>query len=438
MGKIIAIVGRPNVGKSTLFNRLTGERKAIVDDMSGVTRDRHYGESEWNGRSFTVIDTGGYVPQSSDVFEKAIADQVHIAVQESDLLLFMVDVTTDVTDLDSAFANILRKSGKPVVVVVNKTDNHNLIPQGSVFYTFGFEDLFSISSISGSGTGDLLDRVVELLPPEEEVSEEQEEQEIPRVAILGRPNVGKSSFTNALLGEERNIVTDIAGTTRDSIHTHYKAFNKEMILIDTAGIRRKSRVSEDIEFYSVMRSLRAMEEANICVIVVDATLGMDSQDVNLFYLAHKRGKGIVVLVNKWDLVEKDTNTAKEYAKVIMSRTEPFVDYPILFISALNKQRIFQAVEQIHEVYTNVRRKISTSALNEFIHDVIERRPPPAKKGKYVKIKYATQLKSKYPTFVLFCNLPQYVDDAYKRFIENQIRDNFNFNGAPIRIFFRKK
>ena len=437
MGNIVAIVGRPNVGKSTLFNRLIEERKAIVHDSSGVTRDRHYGECEWTGKTFTVIDTGGYVPNSSDVFEQAVVDQVNIAIEEADLLLFMVDVTCDVTDLDLAFAQVIRKSNKPVIVVSNKVDNQNLIPQSSVFYSFGFEELFSVSSISGSGTGDLLDRVLELLPKDVEVKEE-EVLDIPKVAILGRPNVGKSSLTNVLLGQDRNIVTDIAGTTRDTLHSHYNVFGKEMILIDTAGIRRKKKVEEDIEFYSVMRALRAMEEANICVIVVDAMVGIDAQDVNLFYLAHRRGKGIVLLVNKWDLMEKDTHTAKHYTELIHEKVSPFVDFPILFISALTKQRIFETVEKIHEVYENRKRRITTSKLNEFLHDMLERNSPPSKKGKHIKIKYTTQLKTDYPCFVFFCNLPQYVSDAYRRYVENQLRQHFNFSGVPIKIFFRQK
>ncbi|MCO6495894.1 MAG: ribosome biogenesis GTPase Der [Bacteroidetes bacterium] len=436
MGNIVAIVGRPNVGKSTLFNRLTGERKAIVHDSSGVTRDRHYGECEWTGKSFTVIDTGGYVPNSSDVFEQAIVNQVNIAIQESDLLLFVVDVTNDITDLDMAFASVLRKSGKPVIIVANKTDNQMLIPQASVFYKFGFDELYTISSLSGTGTGELLDRVIELLPKEQ--GQPEQEVVIPKVAILGRPNVGKSSLTNTLLGNDRNIVTDVAGTTRDSIHAHYNAFGKELILIDTAGIRRKKNVSEDIEFYSVMRSLRSMEEADICVIMIDATVGMDAQDVNLFYLAHRRGKGIVMLVNKWDLVEKDTNTAKNYTQVIHSKVQPFSDFPILFISAINKQRIYDTVQKIQMVYDNRSKHISTSKLNEFVHEIMEKHPPQSKKGKHVKIKYATQLKTNYPCFVFFCNLPQYLTDAYKRYIENQLRKEFDFSGVPIKMFFRKK
>lgn len=437
MGNIVAIVGRPNVGKSTLFNRLVGERKAIVHDSSGVTRDRHYGECEWIGRTFTLIDTGGYVPDSADVFEKAIVNQVTIAIEESDLLLFMVDVTTEITDLDLAFANVLRRAGKPVIVVSNKVDHQMLIPQSGVFYTFGFDELFSVSAMSGSGTGDLLDKVIEMLPPDDK-KELEEEISIPKVAILGRPNVGKSSLTNVLLGKERNIVTDVAGTTRDSIHAHYNAFGKEMMLIDTAGIRRKKKVEEDIEFYSVMRSLRAMEEADVCVIMIDATVGIDSQDINLFYLAHRRGKGIVFLVNKWDLVEKDTHSVKNYTAIIHERVQPFVDFPVIFISTVQKQRVFDTVEKIHQVYENRKRHISTSKLNDFIQEVMERNPPPAKKGKHIKIKYATQLKTNYPCFVFFCNLPQYVGDAYKRYLENQLRKAFDFHGVPIKIFFRKK
>lgn len=436
MAGIVAIVGRPNVGKSTLFNRLTGSRKAIVDDESGVTRDRHYGECEWSGKQFTVIDTGGYVPQSDDVFEKAISEQVHIAIEEADMLLFTVDITTEITDLDQAFARILRKTSKPVIVVVNKVDNHALLPQSSLFYGLGFEELYSISSISGSGTGELLDKIIELLPQKE--AEIPEEKDLPKVAILGRPNVGKSSLTNVWLGIDRNIVTPIAGTTRDSIHAHYNAFGKEMILIDTAGVRRKKKVHEDIEFYSVMRALRALDEANLCILVLDATQGIDAQDVNLLFLAHRRGKGIVILVNKWDLIEKSTHTAKEYTATIKKRIEPFVDIPILFVSALNKQRIFNAIETVIQVFENRKKHISTSQLNDFLQETIEKHPPPSKKGKYIKIKYGTQLKSTPPTFVFFCNLPQYVGDSYKRFLENQIRKQFDFTGVPIRLFFRRK
>jgi GTPase len=437
MGIIVAIVGRPNVGKSTLFNRLVGERMAIVDDVSGVTRDRHYGMCEWIGKKFTVIDTGGFVPDSSDIFEQEIASQVHIAIDEADVLLFVVDVTTEITDLDQAFAQILRRSKKPVILVSNKVDNQNLIPQSAIFYGLGFDELYSISAMSGSGTGELLDKVVEYIP-EDDTEDNFDEEQIPKIAILGRPNVGKSSFVNALLGKDRNIVTPIAGTTRDTIHSHYNAYGHELTLIDTAGIRRKSRVSEDIEFYSVMRALRAMETADICVIMIDAIVGLDSQDINLFYLAQRRGKGLIILVNKWDLLEKDNHSVKTYTDKIKQKIEPFTDVPVLFISVLNKQRIFQAVETIVKVHQNRGRRISTSQFNDFLQETIDRRPPPAKKGKHIKIKYGTQLKTRYPTFAIFCNLPQYVDESYKRFIENQLRAKYDFSGVPVKLLFRKK
>lgn len=455
MGNIVAIVGRPNVGKSTLFNRLVGERKAIVDDVSGVTRDRHYGRSEWNGHEFTVIDTGGYVPNSEDVFEKAIRDQVKIAIQEADLLLFMVDVTMGITDLDADFADLLRKSKRPVMVVANKVDNNERVAYAAEFYSFGLGDVHTISSVSGSGTGELLDTVVEKLrekepqKPAKQEPEEMEEEEdsetaqettpaIPKIAIVGRPNVGKSSLVNALLGEERNIVTPIAGTTRDTIHTHYKAFGHEYLLVDTAGIRKKGKVTDNIEFYSVIRSIKAIEECDVCVLMIDATTGLESQDLNLFHQAEKNGKGIIVLVNKWDLVEKETNSAKKYEEEIKKKTAPFTDYPVLFISALNKQRIHKAMEVIKQVYDNLSQKVPTHALNEFILPVILNTPPPAHKGKYIKIKYVTQIKTKVPSFAFFCNLPQYINESYKRFLENKLRDQFDFTGVPLRIFFRKK
>lgn len=439
MSRIVAIVGRPNVGKSTLFNRLVGERKAIVDDYSGVTRDRHYGDCEWNGETFTVIDTGGYVKDSKDMFEAAIRDQVKIAVEEASVLVFMTDVQTEVTDLDSQFAEILRKSKKPVLIAVNKVDNHEQITETAAFYQLGFGELFPISSATGSGTGELLDKVVELLPEDDGKDYISEEiATLPKIAIVGRPNVGKSSFINALLGFNRNIVTDVAGTTRDSIHTRYNAFGKDLILIDTAGIRKKSKVEENIEFYSVMRSLRAIENCDICIIMLDAQNGIESQDLNLLFLAQKHGKGIIVLVNKWDLYEKTTNTAKEYEEHIKKRTAPFVDYPVIFISALNKQRIFQAIESVCEVYDRLSTKIKTSKLNELLLPIIQATPPPSIKGKTVSIKYIQQLPSKSVCFAYFCNLPQYINDSYKRFLENKLRENFNFNGIPIKIFFRKK
>ncbi|MFY7946819.1 MAG: ribosome biogenesis GTPase Der [Bacteroidia bacterium] len=435
MSRIVAIVGRPNVGKSTLFNRLTGERKAIVDDVSGVTRDRHYGSSDWNGVDFTVIDTGGFVPLSSDVFEAAIREQVHIAIEEADVLLFVVDVMSDLHPLDEEFTHILRRSKKPVILVVNKVDNDKLRLEATVFYSLGFEEHFEISANNGSGTGELLDKLTEQLKA---LPTNDTEEELPRIAIVGRPNVGKSSLINAFIGQDRNIVTDIAGTTRDSIDTRYKAYGKELIITDTAGIRRKSKVSENIEFYSVMRSLRALENSDVVVIVLDATLGIEAQDLNLFWLAHRQGKGIVVLVNKWDLVEKDTNTHLAYAEDIRQRTAPFVDFPILFISALSKQRIFQAMETILEVYENLTFKSVTNELNNYLLPIIEAFPPPSKKGKFVKIKYVTQLRTRRVAFVCFCNLPQYVAESYGRFLENKLREHYKLVGVPVSVFFRKK
>lgn len=434
MGKIVAIVGRPNVGKSTLFNRLTGERKAIVDDTSGVTRDRHYGVTEWNGREFIVVDTGGYVVNSKDFFETAIRKQVEIAISEADMLLFMVDVTTGITDEDEAFARVLRKAGKPVLVVANKVDNFNRINDASEFYKFGFDELFTLSSINGSGTGELLDRVVELLQPEEE----KEEEELPKLAILGRPNVGKSTLVNALLGEERNIVSSIAGTTRDSIHTRYNKFGKEFLLIDTAGLRKKGKEMEDIEFYSVMRAISALEEADICILVIDAKEGMEAQDVNIFRLAQKRRKGIVILVNKWDAVEKDSKTHIAYEKAIYEKIAPFTDVPLIFISAQEKTRIFKALEAALEVYENRQRRIPTHELNEEMLPVIEAYGHPSVKGKNISIKYVTQLPTKSPAFAFFCNHPQYIVESYKRYLENKLREKYNFKGVPLQLFFRKK
>lgn len=438
MSRIVAIVGRPNVGKSTLFNRLLGTRKAIVDDFSGVTRDRHYGKVEWQGEEFTLIDTGGYVPDSDDVFESAIRSQVKIAIEEADVLLFMVDVQVGITDLDQAFAKLLRQTKKPVLIISNKVDNFDLQYQSSEFYGLGFDNLFSISSINGSGTGELLDEVCNLLPEENGETFLDETADLPKIAVVGRPNVGKSSLVNALLGEDRNIVTDIAGTTRDTIHSHYKAFGKEFILVDTAGIRRKKKVHEDIEFYSVMRSLRALEDCDVAILVLDATLGLDSQDMNLVSLAVKNNKGLVILVNKWDLIEKDTKTAKAYEDAIKEKLKPFDDVPIVFISATEKQRIFRAMEIAIEVHENRSRRIPTHELNEFLQQVIDAYPPPAIKGKYVKIKYATQLPGNSPKFALFCNLPQYVNESYKRYLENKIRSSYQFTGVPITIYMRKK
>ena len=436
MSRIVAIVGRPNVGKSTLFNRLTGEFKAIVDDYSGVTRDRHYGFSDWNGIDFTVIDTGGFVPESSDTFEAAIRDQVHIAIEEAAVLIFVVDVQTDVNPLDEDFAHILRKSKKPVVLCVNKVDNDRLRMETSSFYRLGFDHFHEVSSDNGSGTGELLDEVAELLKDEE--PDQEHIADLPRIAIVGRPNVGKSSLINSLIGEDRNIVTNIAGTTRDSIDTKYKAYGKEFVLIDTAGIRRKSKVSENIEFYSVMRSLRALENADVVVLVLDATLGMESQDLNLFWMAHRQGKGVVILVNKWDLVEKESNTHLEYTENIRKEIAPFVDVPIMYVSALTKQRVFQGMETILQVYENLSLKIPTRALNDYLLPIMEATPPPSKKGKFVKVKYVTQLPSKRVAFALFCNLPQYVAESYTRFLENKMREKFPLSGVPISLFYRKK
>jgi GTP-binding protein len=433
---IVAIIGRPNVGKSTLFNRLVGDRKAIVDDMSGVTRDRHYGKCEWTGHEFTIVDTGGFVSDTKDIFEKEIANQVLIAIKEADALIFIVDGTAGVTDVDKEFALIIRKSNKPVFVGVNKTDSNLRMDNQLEFFSMGFENIFPIASISGFGTGELLDEVVKVLPVEEETGDATA---LPKIALVGRPNVGKSSLCNALLGVERNIVTDIPGTTRDSINTHYNYFGKEFVLIDTAGIRKKGKVNEDIEFYSVMRSIKAIEDTDVVMILIDAKDGLESQDVNLFHLAQKNGKGIVIVVNKWDLVEnKETNTTKTYTEQILRKIAPFTDVPIIFTSALTKQRIFKAMEMALEVYENMSKRISTSKLNDLLLPIIDKTPPPATKGKYVKIKYITQLPTKKVCFAFFCNLPQYVSESYKRFLENRLREHFDFKGTPIFIFFRKK
>lgn len=433
MGNIVAIVGRPNVGKSTLYNRLVGSRDAITDDFSGVTRDRKYGFCEWNGKKFTVVDTGGFVHGSDDIFESAIRDQARIAMDEAAVILFMTDAQTGVTDLDEQMAKLLRRSNKPVMLVVNKVDSHHNVVDANEFWGLGFENTFFVASISGSGTGDLLDAVVEHVHNEPEV-----ETELPKLAIVGRPNVGKSSLTNALLGEERNIVTPVAGTTRDPIHTHYNKFGKEFILIDTAGIRKKAKVEEDLEFYSVMRAIRAVEEADVCLLVLDATQGIESQDLNILRLAQKRHKGVVILVNKWDLVKKETNTARDFEKAIKNRISPFDDVPILFISALEKQRIFQAVEKALEVYENRTRRVKTAELNELMLQVIESTPPPSVRGRYPKFKYVTQLPTHYPSFAFFVNNPNWVRDSYKQFLENQLRKHFTFTGVPIEVYMRAK
>ena len=436
MSAIVAIVGRPNVGKSTFFNRLIQRREAIVDAVSGVTRDRHYGKSDWNGREFSVIDTGGYVLGSDDVFEKEIDKQVELAIDEADAIIFMVDVETGITGMDEDVAKLLRRVKKPVLLAVNKVDNARRVEESVEFYNLGLGDFFTIASISGSGTGELLDALVLALP--EEV-EQKEEEVLPRFAVVGRPNAGKSSFINALIGEDRYIVTDIAGTTRDSIDTRYNRFGFEFNLVDTAGIRRKAKVREDLEFYSVMRSVRAIEHSDVCILILDATRGFDGQVENIFWLAQRNNKGIVILVNKWDLVEdKETNTVKAYTQRIQEAISPFVDVPIIFMSVVTKQRIFKAIETAVEVYENRSRKIPTRKFNEFMLPLIEHYPPPAYKGKYVKIKFCTQLPTPYPQFAFFCNLPQYVREHYKRYLENKIREHYSFSGVPISIFMRKK
>ncbi|OMP31022.1 ribosome biogenesis GTPase Der [Mangrovimonas sp. DI 80] len=435
MSNIVAIVGRPNVGKSTFFNRLIQRREAIVDAVSGVTRDRHYGKTDWNGREFSLIDTGGYVVGSDDIFEAEIDRQVELAIDEADAIIFMVDVESGITGMDEDVANLLRRVDKPVFLAVNKVDNNKRAEDAVEFYALGLGDYYTIASINGSGTGDLLDAVVAALPEKEEVVEEDE---LPRFAVVGRPNAGKSSFINALIGEDRYIVTDIAGTTRDAIDTKYNRFGFEFNLVDTAGIRRKSKVKEDLEFYSVMRSIRAIEHCDVCLLVLDATRGFDGQVQNIFWLAERNRKGIVILVNKWDLVEKDTKTVKEFERVIRKEIEPFTDVPIVFISVLNKQRIFKAIETAVEVYNNRSKKIKTSKLNEVLLPIIEHTPPPAYKGKYVKIKYIMQLPTPQPQFAFFCNLPQYVKPPYKRFLENQLREHFDFHGVPVTVYMRKK
>ncbi|MCK3683936.1 ribosome biogenesis GTPase Der [Maribellus sp. YY47] len=433
--KIVAIVGRPNVGKSTLFNRLIEQRKAIVDETAGVTRDRNYGKSQWNGVEFSVIDTGGYVVNSDDVFEAEINKQVHLAIDEADVIVFVVDVESGITDLDDAVANILRRSKKEVVLVVNKVDNNQRIMDAQEFYGLGLGEIFCISSMTGSGTGDMLDVLVDKLP---KTSDVEEEHELPHLSVVGRPNVGKSSFINALIGENRNIVTDVAGTTRDSIHTRYNKFGHDFMIVDTAGLRKKGKVNEDLEFYSVLRSVRTIESSDVCLLILDATRGVEAQDVNIFNLIVRNKKGVVVLVNKWDLIEKDTHSTKKFAEQIQERFAPFTDVPIIFISALTKQRVHKALETAMEVYENRKQRIKTSELNEVLLEAIENYGPPAVKGKFVKIKYCTQLPSPTPTFALFANLPQYIREPYKRYIENQLRDNFNFTGVPIQIFFRQK
>ena len=435
MSNILAIVGRPNVGKSTLFNRLLERREAIVDSTAGVTRDRHYGKSDWNGVEFTVIDTGGYDVGSDDIFEEEIRRQVQLAVDEATSIVFMVNVEEGLTDTDQEIYQLLRKANKPLYVVVNKVDSSKELLSATEFYQLGIEKYYTLSSATGSGTGELLDDIVRDFPTTEYVDVFEG---LPRITIAGRPNVGKSTLTNALLGDERNIVTDIAGTTRDSIETIYNKFGHEFILVDTAGMRKKSKVSEDLEFYSVMRSIRAIENSDVVILMIDATKGWESQDMNIFGIAQKNRKGIVILVNKWDLVEKETNTMKQFENQIREKIALFSDVPILFISALTKQRILKAVETAVEVYENRKKRIKTSKLNEIMLPIIEHTPPPALKGKYIKIKYCTQLPTVTPQFAFFCNLPQYVKEPYKRFIENQLRKNFDFTGVPIEVYFRQK
>ena len=434
MSAIVAIVGRPNVGKSTFFNRLIKRREAIVDAVSGVTRDRHYGKTDWNGVSFSVIDTGGYLAGGDDSFEKEINKQVALAIDEADAIIFMVNVEEGLTGMDESVAELLRKCHKPILVAVNKVDSNNRRNDMHEFYALGFEHLYALSSVNGSGTGELLDDLVALLPEKEK----QEENTLPCFAVVGRPNAGKSSFINALIGEDRYIVTDIAGTTRDAIDTKYNRFGFEFNLVDTAGIRRKAKVKEDLEFYSVMRSIRAIEHSDVCILMLDATRGFESQDANIFWLAQRNRKGIVILVNKWDLVEKENNTAKQYEAAIRKEIEPFTDVPILFVSALNKQRIYKAIETAVAVYNNRTKRIPTRKLNEVMLPIIENYPPPAIKGKYIKIKFCTQLPTPMPQFAFFANLPQYVKDPYRRFIENKLRENFDFNGVPIDVYFRQK
>jgi GTP-binding protein len=433
MSRIVAILGRPNVGKSTLFNRLVGRREAIVDDFSGVTRDRHYGTSEWCDEAFTVIDTGGYVTQSEDQFEAAIRKQVHLAIEEADILLFVVDVTTGITDLDQSLANMLRRHKKPLLVVANKVDHGERLPASSEFYAFGLGEVYPISSQTGSGTGELLDELIKHLPPATEPA-----PDLPKIALVGRPNVGKSTLLNALLGYERTIVTPIAGTTRDAVHTEYKGFGHHFVLTDTAGLRKKAKVHEDIEFYSVLRTLRVIEESDVILLLLDATQGIEAQDLQIFHLASKHRRGIVILVNKWDLVEKDHKTMKEFEKTIKERLAPFRDVPIIFISATEKQRIFQAVETAMNVHQARQAHIPTRQLNEVMGKVIEDYPPPAWKGKYIRIKYITQLRQVPPTFVFFCNLPQYIRDPYKRYLENKLRDHYKLTGVPVILLFREK
>lgn len=434
MSNIVALVGRPNVGKSTLFNRLTQSKDAIVDPTSGVTRDRHYGKSDWNGKEFSIIDTGGYIIGSDDVFEGEIRKQVQLAIEEADSIVFLVDVNEGLSPMDEDVAKLLRRSGKPVFVVANKSDNAIKSAESAVFYGMGLGKIYPVSSINGSGTGEFLDDLVSSFAD----NDEEEDLDLPKFAVVGRPNVGKSSLINALIGNERSIVTNVAGTTRDSIYTRYNAFGFDFFLVDTAGLRKKGKVNENIEFYSTLRSVRSIESADVSILMVDATEGIQAQDLNILSLITRNNKGVVILINKWDLVEKDNNTMKSFESQLKERIAPFTDVPIIFTSVISKQRIFKAMEMAVEVYQNKSRRILTSQLNEFFQPLIENYPPPAIKGKYVKIKYVTQLPLKYPSFVFFCNLPQYVKEPYKRFLENKLRENYNFSGVPIKIYFRQK
>ncbi len=432
---LVAIVGRPNVGKSTLFNRLVGHRQAIVDETAGTTRDRHYGKTDWNGKEFSIIDTGGYAVNTDDIFEDDIRRQVMLAIDEADLILFMVEVKTSVTDLDMMMADVLRRSGKKVIVVCNKVDNYDLIYQSHEFYSLGLGDIFCISSMSGSGTGDLMDEILKQLP---EDTKAEEMEDLPRITIVGRPNVGKSSLTNALLGEERNIVTNIAGTTRDSIHTRYNKYGMDFYLVDTAGMRKKGKEMEDLEFYSVMRSIRAIENSDVCILMLDAQQGLESQDLNIHNLIVRNRKGCVIVVNKWDLIEKESNTMKEWREFLEKKLAPFNDIPIIFTSVLNKQRILEVLQQAIRVYNSRRRRVPTSELNDYILPIIEDYPPASTKGKYIRIKYATQLPTPTPQFAFFVNLPQYIKESYRRYLENKMREQWDFSGVPIQIYFRQK
>jgi GTP-binding protein len=434
MSNIVAIVGRPNVGKSTLFNRLTERRDAVVDPTSGVTRDRHYGRAEWTGTEFSVIDTGGYTVNSEDIFEEEIKKQVELAIDEAHTIIFLNDVTTGITDHDEAIAELLRRTEKPVLVVANKVDTNDRIVQASEFYAYGLGEVYCVSASNGGGTGDLLDALIETFPEKES----EPEEDIPKIAVVGKPNVGKSSFINALLGEERNIVTDMAGTTRDAVYTRYKAYGFDFNLIDTAGIRKRSKVHENIEFYSVLRSVRSIEESDVCILMIDATEGIQKQDLNIFNIIEKNGKGVVILVNKWDLVEKDTATTAQFEARIRERISPFNDVPIIFTSALTKQRIHKAISTAIDVYERLRTRISTSKLNDVFQPILEHQPPPVYKGKFIRIKYVMQLPTRKAAFAFYCNLPQYVKDPYKRFLENKFREHFELSGIPIKIFFRKK